>query len=159
MQPHYRGGDGERSRLQCSVRKRESGLEGSERGRDGSHHEEEEVEGGRRLEARWWTWLRSLPAEALDLLHCGRLQDFRPNYRCSWVENASLHSCSSVWLFIWFSSLHCSAILHVDGSFWSLCVVSPTSNRTRFLPRKVSKAPFVNPSLLLSSTDQTLPLI
>lgn len=40
-------------------------------------------------------------------------------------------------------------------SVWFL----PTSNRTHFLPRKVSNAPFVNPSLLLSSTDQTLPLI
>lgn len=73
-----------------SKKRKKVGWKGSERGRDGRHQKEE----GER--DWWWIWLSSLPAEALDLRHCGRLQDFQPNYRCGSVENASHYSHSSV---------------------------------------------------------------
>lgn len=67
----------------------------------------------------WWTWLRSVPAEAVDLRHCGRLQDFQPNYSCT-AENASLYSHSSVWLFVWFSYLYYIFTMTFFSHHWFL---------------------------------------
>lgn len=89
MQPQYREGirvgwreeEKQKRRLSHSVRKDRKWVGRIELGREEGSQTPKEG-GGKRLGARWWTWLSSPPAEALDSRHCGRLQDFQPNYRC-----------------------------------------------------------------------------